>query len=218
MFERLKQDTTKDWRAYTEHTFVAQLAAGTLPEAAFKHYLVQDYLFLLQFVRAYGLAIYKAEHLKDMRHALGTIKAILDTEMDMHVAYCKQWGITPTALEQAEEDTATLAYTRFVLATGGSGDLLALLTALMPCVVGYFDAASWAQKRAVGGAKNPYHQWLETYNGHDYAKVAVHAINHFQDVYQRQGGDNRYPSLHKIFRQATRLEVGFWEQGLKAAA
>ena len=37
---------------YTGHAFVRQLAAGTLPERCFRHYLIQDYLFLIHFARA----------------------------------------------------------------------------------------------------------------------------------------------------------------------
>ena len=45
-----------DWRAYIEHDFVHQLGNATLPEASFRHYLKQDYLFLIHFARAYALA------------------------------------------------------------------------------------------------------------------------------------------------------------------
>ena len=39
----------EDWRRYTQHDFVRQLARGTLPEASFRRYLGQDYLFLVHF-------------------------------------------------------------------------------------------------------------------------------------------------------------------------
>ena len=50
-FERLKAKAPAEWRAYTEHAFTAGLADGKLPEAAFRTYLVQDYLFLIDFSR-----------------------------------------------------------------------------------------------------------------------------------------------------------------------
>ena len=46
-FERLKTEVAAEWRAYTEHPFTAGLADGSLPQTAFRHYLVQDYLFLI---------------------------------------------------------------------------------------------------------------------------------------------------------------------------
>lgn len=58
-----------DWRAYIEHDFVHQLGNATLPEASFRHYLKQDYLFLIHFARAYALAAYKSPTLADLRQA-----------------------------------------------------------------------------------------------------------------------------------------------------
>jgi len=57
-FERLKTEASAEWRAYTEHPFTNGLADGSLAEAAFRHYLVQDYLFLTEFARAYALSVY----------------------------------------------------------------------------------------------------------------------------------------------------------------
>ena len=66
---------------------------GDLPEAAFRHYLIQDYLFLLHFSRAWGLAIYKSDTLAEMRRAQGLVAATLDVEIGLHVEYCRSWGI-----------------------------------------------------------------------------------------------------------------------------
>jgi len=72
LFDRLVAANSSPWRAYTEHAFVRQLGDGTLPRAAFQRYLIQDYLFLIHFCRAYGLAIYKTTDLGEMRGFLAT--------------------------------------------------------------------------------------------------------------------------------------------------
>jgi thiaminase (transcriptional activator TenA) len=69
-----------------EHPFIVGLADGTLPETAFRHYLVQDYLFLIEFARAYALAVYKSPQLTDMCEAASGLSAILDVEMNLHVS------------------------------------------------------------------------------------------------------------------------------------
>ena len=69
LFARLRGAAGEDWRRYTQHDFVRQLARGTLPEASFRRYLGQDYLFLIHFARAYALAIYKSASLAEMREA-----------------------------------------------------------------------------------------------------------------------------------------------------
>ena len=138
VFDRLKAATADDWQSYVDHDFVRQMGAGTLPQAAFRTYLVQDYLFLIQFARAYALATYKSRTLADMKAAQAGVAAILD-EMDLHVRLCGRWGLSPQDIEAAPEHQATIAYTRFVLDCGAAGDLLDLHVALAPCVIGYAE-------------------------------------------------------------------------------
>ena len=137
LFQRLKTDCADDWRSYVDHAFVRGMGDGSLPQAAFRDYLVQDYLFLIQFARAYALAIYKGRSLAEMRGALEGLKAILDVEMDLHVRLCGRWGISASDLEATPEKNETIAYTRFVLDAGQAGDLLDLYVALAPCMIGY---------------------------------------------------------------------------------
>ena len=150
-------------RDYTRHAFVEDTRQlGTLPLEAFKHYLVQDYLFLIQFARAYALGVYKSPSLADMRHSLEGVKAILDVELDLHIELCGRWGMDRARKSrQAPEDTPTMAYTRFVLDAGMSGDLLDLQAALAPCVIGYAEigetaaAARLRQRRQSLSALDP---------------------------------------------------------------
>lgn len=61
-----RPDVRDAWKAHTHHAFVAGLADGTLPVEAFKYYLIQDYLYLVQFARACALAAYKARTMEDI--------------------------------------------------------------------------------------------------------------------------------------------------------
>src|SRR5258705_5010253 len=115
LFDRLVAANSSPWRAYTEHAFVRQLGDGTLPRAAFQRYLIQDYLFLIHFCRAYGLAIYKTSDLAEMRGFQATLDAILNHEMALHIAYSAEWGLTERDLIATPEHPANLAYTRVVL-------------------------------------------------------------------------------------------------------
>lgn len=94
LFGKLRTCAPEAWQSYVCHDFVKQLGNGTLPEAAFKHYLIQDYLFLIQFSRAYALAVYKAEDLYAMRAFSDTVHAILDMEMKLHLEFCEGWGLS----------------------------------------------------------------------------------------------------------------------------
>jgi len=217
LFGRLRSACRADWSAYIDHPFVQRLGDGTLPEECFRHYLGQDYLFLIHFARAYGLAVYKSESLEDMRGAAAGLGAILD-EMGLHVKYCHEWGIPQQEMESLPEATATVAYTRFVLDRGLAGDLLDLQVALAPCVVGYAEIANKLKSVYADRLEgNPYRPWIEMYAGDDYQQVARNQVSQLDRLMERRGGPGRMEGLTTLFRQATRLEAGFWEMGLTLA-
>ncbi|MGH6770287.1 MAG: thiaminase II [Xanthobacteraceae bacterium] len=216
-FERLKASSPAEWRNYTEHPFTAGMADGTLPEAAFRHYLVQDYLFLIEFARAYALAVYKSPRLADMREAAAGLAAILDVEMNLHVKLCGGWGVSAAALERAPAAAETLAYTRYVLDAGMRGDLLALKVALAPCVIGYAEIGTRLAAQAKAATpNNPYRVWIDEYAGAPYQEVAAAARAHLDRLAERYVTPAREAELGEIFKEATRLEAAFWEMGWRA--
>jgi thiaminase/transcriptional activator TenA len=181
--------------------------------------LVQDYLFLLHFSRAWGLAIYKSETLAEMRRAQALVAATLDVEIGLHVEYCRSWGIDTAAMEVAPEALPTVAYTRFVLDRGLAGDRFDLEVTLAPCIVGYAEIA----RERLADAKtkldgNPYKSWLDMYASAEYQALADEAKAALDEQFERRGGEGRFPALAAAFTAATRLEVDFWQMGLDAAA
>lgn len=215
LFARLRTAAAVDWRAYTQHAFVRGIADGTLPQACFRHYLVQDYRFLIHFARAWALAVYKADSLTDMRAGLEPLKAVLDTEMALHVGYCAGWGISEQEMANATEARANMAYTRYVLERGMAGDLLDLHVALAPCALGYaVIGRSLAADPATRREGNPYADWIAMYSGDEYLDVVRESVGHLDRLAASRMGEGRFEQLLLTFRQATRLEVGFWDMGL----
>jgi len=218
LFATLRARCAADWESYTRHEFVRRLADGTLPRDCFRHYLAQDYLFLIQFARAYGLAAYKSDTLDDIRAASRSVAAIVDTEMALHVAYCGRWGITEAELAATPEASATVAYTRYVLEAGMAGDLLDLHVALAPCVVGYGEIGrALAADPATVIEGNDYAEWIEMYAGADYQEVAAAEVALLDRLAASRGGARRLEALVETFGRATRLETRFWDMGLTLA-
>jgi len=215
-FEDLKKSCQNEWQAYIEHSFVKQLGNATLAPEAFQHYLKQDYLFLIQFARAFALAAYKSPTLSDLRQAKEGLQAIVDVELDLHVSYCKEWGISEQELADLPEARATLAYTRYVLDTGNRGDLLDLHVALSPCMVGYGEIANWLNSRAetIRGENNPYDAWIAMYESDEFQE-AMRAEISWLNERLADVSPARFKELTRIFSDATRLEIDFWEMGLK---
>jgi thiaminase/transcriptional activator TenA len=204
-----------EWRTYIEHEFVRQLADGTLEQEAFRHYLKQDYLFLIHFGRAYALATYKSRNIGELRHSLDGLKTIIDLELGLHVDYCGEWGISEAELAALPEARATMAYTRYVLDTGNRGDLLDMHVALAPCLVGYAVVADWINSRAetLRGEANPYDAWIKMYESEGF-QAARRAEEAWLDARLAEVTPRRFEELVTVFRDATRLEIDFWQMGL----
>lgn len=218
IFDRLKVAAAADWAAYVEHDFVRQMGDGSLPQAAFRTYLTQDYLFLIQFARAYALATYKSRTLADMRAAKAGLSAILDLEMELHIRLCGRWGLSPEELEAAPEHQATVAYTRYVLDCGQSGDLLDLHVALAPCVIGYAEiGARLAAEIGPALENHPYREWIGEYAGEAFQSVARDARRHLDELAARAMTERRFADLAALFGKASRLEADFWQMGLDGA-
>ncbi len=217
LFGRLRRDAGEAWALYTHHPFLKALAQGQLPLDGFRRYLIQDYLYLIQYARGYALGAYKGESLEEIRAASKIMAAILDVEMPLHIAYCAEWGLTEDDMAAAPEDMRMLAYTRFFLERGMAGDKLDLDVALAPCIVGYAEIADWmlADPNTVL-AGNPYAPWIEAYAGAEYREAVATAIDTLEALGQRRGAEARYASLLKTFRTATMLEAAFWGIGWPA--
>ena len=224
VFQGLKATCPEDWTAYTGHAFVRALGDGSLAEPCFRWYLAQDYLFLIHFARAYALAAFKSDTLEDIRQATATLDALINGEMQLHLKYCAGWGLTERDMAALPEAEQNLAYTRYVLERGLSGDLLDLLVALAPCVLGYGEIGrALRADPATRLEGNRYRDWIEVYGGSEYQEVAEAAQAQLERVARaRLGADPaaspRWPALSATFRSATRLEVGFWDMGLSPPA
>ncbi|STZ76022.1 thiaminase II [Bergeriella denitrificans] len=209
--QTLIEQAEPHWAEYVQHPFVEQLAAGTLPETSFRHYLKQDYLYLFQYTRMFALAMYKSENFAQMETARGMAEAVL-SEIDLHIAYCREWGISEAELFATEESAACIAYTRYVLDCGISGTLAELYAAVAPCMLGYAEIGKriGAQPPVPG---NPYQAWIDTYAAEDFQQVAVDFSAFFDSLCQDLTPAQQAKIAH-IFTTATRMEVAFWDMGL----
>ena len=204
------------WHSYTHHAFVEGLRDGSLPRDAFLGYLVQDYVFLVHFARAWALAVTKAETIAEMRTCAATVHALIDEEMRLHVEICAAEGLSERDLFEAEEAPENIAYTRYVLDAGHAGDFLDLMAALAPCVLGYGEIGT---RLAAGAVADAYCGWIETYSGADYQLVCGEVGALIDGAAVRRLGDapersSRWERLCSRFATATRLEVGFWQMAL----
>ncbi|KAK8922314.1 putative hydroxymethylpyrimidine/phosphomethylpyrimidine kinase 2 [Metarhizium anisopliae] len=215
----LQRPDVKDaWETFVYHPFVMALGDGTLPLESFKGYIVQDYLYLVHFSRANALAAYKSKDIESIGRANKIVGYIIH-EMQLHVNYCKQFGISEEEIQATEEKQA---YTRYVLDVGQSEDWLALQMALAPCLLGYGAVAQMLHSHRLTRTKdNIYWPWIQNYVAEDYTSaVRLGSADIFAppsgmpellEKHMRLQSPSRVEELIKIFIHGTKMETGFWE-------
>ena len=218
IFNLLKENHKDNWLLYTKHEFINKLINDTLKEEKFLNYLIQDYLFLIQFSKAWSLAILKSDNLEEMKIAASTVNDLINFEMELHITLCANYGISISDLENADEENANIAYTRYVLELGYSGDFLDLLSSLAPCVLGYGEIGLNCQN------SNPktlmYKKWIETYSSIEYQDVCKNVSGLIDKAFLLRLGTNfentyKWKKVNQIFKKATLLEVDFWNMAIK---
>ena len=214
----LKKKYLHEWKLYTEHAFVKKLSDNKLLEDKFLNYLIQDYLFLIQFSKAWSLAIIKSDNLEEMKICANTVNGLINFEMDLHIKLCKKYGISKKDLINTEEKNKSIAYSRYVLESGYSGDFLDLITPLIPCVIGYAEIGY--NLKNYKPSNQMYKSWIQTYSGEEYQKISKAVGSLFDNAVLNRLGKNFYrtqkwKTMQRKFKTAILLEIDFWEMALE---
>ena len=200
------------WNDYTQHEFVKQLAAGTLAADSFRHYLVQDYLYLIHYTRVMALSVYKSDTLAQMRVGQAGINAMLDMEIGMYLDFCRDWNVPLEQVESASESAVTIAYSRYILDAAMTGSLAELYAAISPCLMGYGEIGKRIKEQGFI-TDNPYQPWINVFSSDEFQ--AITAQNEAQiDTLLAAASPAQADKFQRLFNTAARMEVNFWQQAL----
>ena len=208
LFYKLKDSCNKEWLEYTNHKFLSDLVSNKLPNKNFKRYLIQDYIFLQQFLKILSLTVYKSRTFEEISRSINFIKGI-DHEIKLHVDYCKKWKIPLKSLSEIKVEKANSAYTDYVLSVGKNGNNLDIFSCLSPCIIGYGEIG-FNLSKVKGWERSKYSSWIKMYSSKEYQKVAKENINYLDVLFKKNKDINKI-KLIKNFKKSTILERNFWQ-------
>jgi len=206
-FYKLKNNCNKEWSEYTNHKFLSDLVSNKLPDKNFKKYLVQDYIFLQQFLKILALSVYKSDSLEEINRSVNFIKGI-DREIKLHISYCKKWKIPLKSLNNIKVERANSAYTDHVLRVGKNGSNLDIFSCLSPCIIGYGEIG-FKLSKIKNWEKSKYSSWIKMYSSKEYQQVAKDNID-FLDILFKSNKNKNLNKLKSNFKKSTILESNFW--------
>lgn len=179
------------------HPTVAGIGRGDLPEAVFRSWLEQDYLFLLDYVRVFARLAWRAPdaHLGDLVDLAHTT---FHDELSLHRTMSAEFGAD---LEGAVKGPACAAYTAFLLESAASyGEGLA---ALYPCMWGY---SSLGRLLAENPPAEPrYRAWVDTYADPGFEALTVRIAEMIDEA------DPDPARAEALFTEGMAHELAFWD-------
>jgi thiaminase/transcriptional activator TenA len=197
------------WRAQHAHPFIRGIGDGTLDLERFTHWVRQDYRFLFEYCRLFGLAAARAPDLDTLARFADLLQATARTEMDLHRAYAREFGISEADLEREPMAPTTRAYTDFLVRVAATGDFAELAAALLPCMWGFAELGQALAARGLP-ADPRYARWIEMYADPEFGALADWCRG-LVDRLADGAGEAQRRRMEEAFVTSSRYEYLFWD-------
>lgn len=207
-------------RAILEQPFLNELADGTLSPDSFRHYILQDSLYLAEYARVLALAAARAPTGAGRLEFSDGAKVAVQVEEVLHQAFFAQFGVTPAMVERAEATPACLGYTGYLATLAATRSYEELIAGILPCFWVYWEVGCTIKPRALSPNpphSHPYAAWIDTYAAPSFGEATMR-VRALVD----EAADNATPAIRQAmgaaFYKATRFEWMFWDSAYRQAA
>jgi thiaminase (transcriptional activator TenA) len=200
------------FHAILAHPFITGLTDGSLPEAAFRFYVVQDALYLTRYARALSICAARAPQERDIamfsEHASGAIAV----ERSLHEEFFADFALSTEEVAATPLAPTNLAYTSYLLATAYGGSFAEALGAVLPCYWIYWEVGKALIDR---GSPHPhYRRWIDTYGGESFAGIVGDVLALTERIGQELSATERQAmTAHVVI--TSRYEWMFWDMGYR---
>lgn len=209
--DRLYNSAEALWLEAANKGFLIDMAKGTLDEERFKKYMIQDYLYLLDYldILKRTLELSQDENISEFLR-----KTIADTEYEgciVHVANMKELGVTEADLKNSVKEQPIEEYLEFMNKQLEEGGLVTGLTALLQCSWNYaFLGEKLSEKYSEVLPDSRYRSWFEAYTREDY----IQSNNGWIEMVNKccTGiSEDEIVRLCNVFRTCAIYENKFWD-------
>jgi Putative transcription activator len=187
--------------------FNVELAAGTLREDRFRHYMVQDAHYLEGFARALALAAAKADSSDHLVQFAAAAQTAILVERALHTDHLAKFGLSAADFAAACPTPVCHHYVSYLLRVAALEPFPVVLAVVLPCFWIYREVGKNVHARAT--RPNPYQAWIETYAGEEFS-AAVQAVVSTTDEVAAGCSADTLAAMHLAFTCATQLEWMFW--------
>jgi thiaminase/transcriptional activator TenA len=210
---QLRSRAQRIWRAIDAHPFLRELHAGTLPMNRFTYFILQDYVYLLDFAQVLCQGGAKSPDLETLelfcRHALGAV----EVERSFHASFGKTLGLSRRQLDAIAKGPITQAYIGHLQSVARGGSLGEVVAAVLPCYWIYGEIGRSLYKKRPLKPKI-YREWIETYASETFWRPVREQIRLMDRLGAAANGREK-KLMTEHFILSSRYEFMFWEQAYR---
>lgn len=212
--ELVRQDLPL-WEDCLHTEFLRRMADGTLDEACFKGYIVEDTLYLREYAKVFAWGMTKAESMETVRHYYSLLSFVNEGEGATRLYYLDRYGLTDAQIEPLPLRPENQAYVDCMIAAAKDGEGEAeCMMACLPCMLSYGWLFQELVRRAPQVKQTPFWPMVRDYAGPDYADACRRWAQHTERVCAGLSGERRQ-RCREIFHACSVHELRFWEMSAR---
>lgn len=202
------------WEKYLNHPFITEMGDGILDKEKFRKYLIQDYLYLIEYAKSYAMGCIKSRNLYEFKKFSNGMTGCIECENANHIMYLKDFKENIEKLEfDYEMNLENESYTSYMKSISLTGGIEEIIAVLLPCTWSYSYIGLFLKEK-YSVEDNFYGSWIDAYSGEEYSKLTEEWIN-FTNETCKDLSIEKKEKLKDIFRKASLYELEFWNMAYK---
>lgn len=198
------------WEQYHNHPFVKGIADGSLDNAKFKHYILQDYLYLIDYAKVFSIGSAKAQDLETMQFFSEYANRIFAYETDIHKGYMKRFDISREEVDNLKMSLDNLSYVSYMLRVAYEYGVEEILATVMSCAISYEAIAKRIVEGNPDSVNHPFYgEWIKGYASNEYHDGNEKMIDMIEKL-TADFSQVQKKRLIEIFVACSRYELEFW--------
>ncbi len=207
------------WDEAAAKPFVVDMAKGVLEKQRYRYYMIQDYLYLLDYIDILKNIWERTDDPGTKDFLRFAIEQTKKETVQVHVPHMRELGIREEDALRYQKSPEIIDYVNYMMNLVKDEGVLAGLAALLQCSWVYaFIGERMMEKYPKEIAASPYKGWFAAYAGEDYLAANRRWIDVLDDASEceeaLQGGEidrEEVKKLCKIFCTCAEYENRFWD-------
>ena len=209
--EMLFSETEDLWKEAVNKPFVKKMADGTLETEKYRRYMLQDYLYLTDYIELLR-EISESTEKKSLRSFLEKILRETQEEAErVHLPAMRELGIGDTDIQNVVMAQVLQEYVGYMKQQLREEGFVGGLVALLQCSWAYaYIGQTVSEREAERLSASPYKSWFASYTCASYIETNQSWID-ASDRETEDLDDTKKLRLCSVFQTCARYENRFWD-------